>query len=186
VTVYDDGERPSEAVFYDANHSVVLRVAVARDAAGRVISEESRLGDKPHEQHLANVPAEVSAVFAQLFGPQQQLARTTYRYDDHGRRIERNRSLSRMSEHRTTWHYDQYDNPTLEVEDDVSREMHLDESGNLQPTQEKSSRHEVRFDYKYDVKGNWTERVVSVRYEANPEFQPSNIERREITYWPDT
>ena len=40
----------------------------------------------------------------------------------------------------------------------------------------------VRFEYRYDAHGNWVERTVLMRYEANAEFQPSNIERRAITY----
>jgi hypothetical protein len=31
--------------------------------------------------------------------------------------------------------------------------------------------------------GNWTERIVSMRLEANADFQPSNIVRREILYF---
>jgi hypothetical protein len=40
-----------------------------------------------------------------------------------------------------------------------------------------------RFEYRYDAQGNWTERVVSYRLEPNPDFQRSNVERREITYY---
>ena len=55
--------------------------------------------------------------------------------------------------------------------------------GNLQLINAKSFRREVRQEYKYDSRGNWTERVVSVRYEINPDSQWSNIERREISYY---
>ena len=40
----------------------------------------------------------------------------------------------------------------------------------------------VRFEYRYDAYGNWVERTVLVRHEVNAEFEPSNIERRAITY----
>jgi len=65
----------------------------------------------------------------------------------------------------------------------TSGEVVADESGNLQSANPKSFRHEVRFEYKYDSHGNWTERVVWVRYETNPDFQRSNVERREIVYY---
>src|SRR5439155_14081472 len=42
---------------------------------------------------------------------------------------------------------------------------------------------QVRYKYQYDTHGNWTERVVSVRLEQNPDFQRSNIERRKISYY---
>lgn len=61
--------------------------------------------------------------------------------------------------------------------------MNPDEAGNPQPSNEVSNRQQVRFAYQYDVHGNWTERVVSVRREQNPDFQRSNIERRKISYY---
>ena len=40
----------------------------------------------------------------------------------------------------------------------------------------------VRFEYKYDAYGNWIERIVWQRMEPNTDEQPSNIERRTLTY----
>jgi hypothetical protein len=62
-------------------------------------------------------------------------------------------------------------------------EFQTDESGNLQSVNPKSARHEIQYEYKYDLHDNWTERVVSVRYRTNPTFQRSNIERRQIEYY---
>jgi len=53
----------------------------------------------------------------------------------------------------------------------------------LRTASEDSCKQQIRFDYKYDARGNWTERVVWIRYGSNPEFQRSNIERREISYY---
>ena len=41
----------------------------------------------------------------------------------------------------------------------------------------------VRREYKYDAHGNWTERAVWSRLQQNPDFQRSNIERREFSYY---
>jgi hypothetical protein len=188
-THYDDRGQPSEALFYDSNGDSVLCVMFGRDAAGRLVLEESKGGDKsPYEQTLANMPAEqreaTAAAFSQLFGPQNLMFRTTYRYDDQGRRVERNTLVAGLGEQRTTWYYDEHDNPTREVQEDLVRDMDLDESGGLQPKEEKSLKSECQFDYKYDAKGNWTERVVSTLHDGLPGLQPSNILRREITYWP--
>ena len=61
--------------------------------------------------------------------------------------------------------------------------MNPDERGNLQASNEISTHQQVRYLYQYDTHGNWTERVVSVRLERNPDFQRSNIERRKISYY---
>ncbi len=41
-----------------------------------------------------------------------------------------------------------------------------------------------RFAYRYDDHGNWVERTVFIRPEAQAGFQASNITRRTITYYP--
>ena len=41
----------------------------------------------------------------------------------------------------------------------------------------------VRFEYRYDAHGNWTERVVWQRTEPNADERRSNIERRTIDYY---
>jgi hypothetical protein len=192
TTSYDEWERPSEAVFHDANKRVVLRVTLGRDAAGRLVSEQAQFGDlSPFQALNPNLPPEipaeeraaVAAVFEQLFGARQEWAKTIYRYDDQGRRVESRRSFTAMNEERTTWEYDDYDNPTRQIGERASREIQFDEYGSVQPANERSSKGEIRFDYKYDVQGNWTERIVWVRPELNPDFQRSNIERRAITYY---
>jgi hypothetical protein len=40
----------------------------------------------------------------------------------------------------------------------------------------------IRFECRYDTHGNWVEKTVSMRFEANAEFQPSNVTHRAITY----
>ena len=109
--------------------------------------------------------------------------RTAYSYDERGRQIERKTSMAGLSQNHTVWEYDEHDDPVREIDENVSGEFQTDESGNLQSVNPKSSRHEVRYEYKYDSHGNWTERIVSVRYETNPAFQRSNVERRQIEYY---
>jgi hypothetical protein len=191
-TSYDDNNLPSEASFYDANHTVVLRVVLGRDEAGRLISEEFRIGDTPPfsiEEQITNASPEerdaVRAALAQLYGPQTVTSRTTYLYDERGRQVERRRSIHGMCEERTTWRYDEHDNPVTEVQESVSRDMDVDSAGVFQPQQERSSRSEVRYEYKYDQTGNWIERVVWARIGGSGDFQPSNVERRQIGYWAD-
>jgi hypothetical protein len=191
TTAYDDHDRPVEALFHDADQRLVLRVTLARDTAGQLASEQAYLGERltfsSGDQPPQNMPAEDQAAFAAmfdpLFDPRNMMSSIKYRYDGRGRRIERLRNLWGMGEKRTSWYYDEHDNPTRQIDEDTSREMRLDESGNLQPENEKSFKSEVRFDYQYDSQRNWTERVVWVLRERNPDFQRSNIERRQITYY---
>ena len=49
---------------------------------------------------------------------------------------------------------------------------------------EKPSRiQHVRFEYRYDAHGNWTERVVWQRMEPDADERRSSIERRTIDYY---
>jgi YD repeat-containing protein len=190
TTLYDDREQSSEALFHNHSGALVLRVVLSRDDAGRLIAEESRIGDEPpfpFAQVLQNTPpkerAETVAVLQQLFSPHKAMWRTTYGYDEQGRQTTRTTVMAGISQERITREYDEYDNPIRQIEERTSGELVADESGNLQSANPKSFRHEVRYEYKYDSHGNWTERVVSMRYETNPDFQRSNVERREIAYY---
>jgi YD repeat-containing protein len=190
TTLYDDREESCEALFHNHSGSLVLRVVLSRDDAGRLIAEESRSGDEPpfsFARELENAPAEerteALAVFEQLFSPHKPMWSTTYGYDERGRQITRRTVMAGMQDDRMTLEYDEYDNSIRQIEERTGDELVADESGNLQTANPKSFRHEVRYEYKYDSHGNWTERVVSVRYETNPDFQRSNVERREIIYY---
>jgi len=111
------------------------------------------------------------------------MSTVTYSYDEKGRRVERRARMGEMSEECSIYRFDEHDNPTEEIQDHTHREMNSNEAGNPQPANEVSTHRQVRNAYKYDDHGNWTERVISVRLEQNPEFQPTNIERRKISYY---
>ena len=91
--------------------------------------------------------------------------------------------MGSLSEERTTFQYDDKDNPIEEVSEDHSREIHLDDAGAVQAREEEPRERHVRFEYQYDAQGNWTERTVWGRTGSQEEFQCSNIERRTITYY---
>jgi hypothetical protein len=58
------------------------------------------------------------------------------------------------------------------------------DEGVVKTEERKSHVQNVRFVYRYDTHGNWTERIVSQRMEPNADERSSNIERRAITYRP--
>jgi YD repeat-containing protein len=142
------------------------------------------------EKRLQNVSPEereaAVAAFANLFGPQKIMSSVTYSYDAKWRVLERRMRMGDLSDDRTTSRYDDHDNPIEKTIVDTHREMHADEEGKLQTTKEDSNAQTVRFEYVYDPQGNWTEQVVSGRWEPNPNFQRSNVSRRDITYYPAT
>ena len=79
--------------------------------------------------------------------------------------------------------YDEHGNTTEHTEEHESCKIGIDEEGNPHTTPDHASRQYLRFEYQYDTHGNWTERVVWTRIEPNPNFERSNIERREIAYY---
>jgi hypothetical protein len=193
-TEYDGHGQPAEAFLCDANHVVVRRVTLAWDSNGRLLSEEMHSGERPPfpglENALNDLPPEAraaaAAMLASSVAPSGLMSSTAYTYDEKGRRVERCARVGGISKDRTSYRYDEHDNPIEETHEKTSHDLNVDETGNLRPANEKSLRHKVRFEYKYDDRGNWTERIVSVCYESNPDFQRSNIERREITYYPES
>jgi YD repeat-containing protein len=190
TTAYGDRDEPEEVVLHDANHAVVRRVTFTRDREGRVLSEVVQFGGQfpfpEMQQQLGKGPAEevaaMAAVLAQAFEA-QTLHSTTYAYDRHGRVLERTERMGTLSETRTTYRYDDRDNPIEEIEEAQNRELGVDADGTPRARNESARRHDRRYEYQYDAEGNWTERIVSGRIEPNAIFQRSALERRQITYY---
>ena len=107
----------------------------------------------------------------------------TYTYDEKSRVIQRSTRTGSLGEDRTTSRYDERDNLIEQTTENRERELDAGESGALRFKSERSHTQHTRFEYQYDAEGNWTERVVWSRLEPNPDFQRSNIERREISYY---
>jgi YD repeat-containing protein len=132
-----------------------------------------------------NVPSDERASMMELLKTvfdDQAFSVATYAYDEKGRRIETIRRMGKLSEERVTVRYDAFDNPVEEVRSDVSGEMRMDD-GVVKTEERPSHVHHVRFEYQYDVHGNWTERIVWQRMEPSTDERPSNVERRAIAYY---
>jgi hypothetical protein len=190
TTVYDDRQLPSEVTFHDSQDGLVLRVVLTRDDEGRLINEQASYGGLgplyPSDAALAKASpedrAELVAVLATVFG-NGSFAQATYAYDARGRLVERVRRLGNLSEDRTTFRYEDRDEPIEEILDERNQRLEPDEQGVMQTNEEEPRRHEYRFEYDYDAHGNWTTRVVSIRISPQTELQRSNVERRTITYY---
>jgi YD repeat-containing protein len=191
TTSYGEHDQPEEMLFHDASHAVVMRVTFTRDREGRAIGEVVQFGNQfpfPEmrdviEKLSAEEKAAMAAVLAQAFDGKTLHSRS-YAYDRQGRLLEKTERMGTLSEDRTTYRYDDRDNPIEELKEDQSRELGVDKPGDTPSTRNETVlRHDGRFEYQYDREGNWTERIASTRREPNAIFQRSSIERREITYY---
>ena len=190
TTSYDEQGRPAQAIFQDANHAIVRRVTFTRDEAGRVLAESVEFGDAPPFPDAltgtGGVPSEYRAKMATLLAEvfaNQTFSTTTYVYDSKGRVVERITRMGNLSEDRTTFRYNDRDDPTEESEEHRSRGAGLDEHGVMQATDERSHTSHTRFEYQYDEHANWTERIVWSRHDSQTDFRRSNLIRRTITYY---
>ncbi len=191
TVTHDEGDQPTEVLFHDADGHLIRRVTFVRDSEGRLVREENYFGEQPPFPKLSDSfkgaspedRVRATVFLSKVFDPRRAVASTTYQYDKDGRLSMRNRYMAGVSEESTTFRYDDKGNPTEEATEETSREVGIDEQGELRTASENTSKRQVRFNYTYDAKGNWIERVGLIRYEQNTEFQRSNIERREIIYY---
>ncbi len=184
VTTFDEKHLPARAVVTDADHKPIATVILTRDAAGRLVKEEMEMDREsmitdllqkaPLEQRAAT-----AAVFKEALG---KFSSTSYTYDAQGRRVERIMSMGRLGEHRSTYLYEEWDDPVEEINEDRHREGKINDDGGIEYTPDRVNLQRNRFVYRYDAQGNWTQREVWYRLEPNPDFQRSNVERRAITY----
>ena len=190
TTSYDEQGRPAQAIFQDANHAIVRRVTFTRDEAGRVLAESVEFGDAPPFPDAltgtGGVPSEYRAKMATLLAEvfaNQTFSTTTYVYDSKGRVVERIIRMGNLSEDRTTFRYNDRDDPIEEIDEHQSRGANLDDHGVMQATDERSHTSHTRFEYQYDEHANWTERIVWSRHDSQTDFRRSNLIRRTITYY---
>lgn len=184
TTIYDERHLPARTVVEDANHKPIATVTLTRDAAGRLVKEEMEMDQESMFADLFhNVPPEqrdtAAVVFKEALG---KFSSTSYTYDGQGRRVQRIMSMGRLGEHRSTYVYEDRDEPIEEINEDTHREVKINDDGGVEYAADRVTLQRNRFEYRYDSQGNWIERTVWYRLEPNPDFQCSNIERRTITY----
>jgi len=190
TTTYGELDRPEEVLMHDANHMMAVRITFTRDREGRALSEVVQFGGQfpmpEMASELGKLSADERAAMAALLAhafDAKTLHSVSYAYDRQGRVLERTESMGTLSENRTTYRYDDRDNPIEQTGEERNHELGMNADGTPQRRNESTRRHDVRFEYQYDREGNWTERIASNRMEPDTIFQRSTIERREITYY---
>jgi hypothetical protein len=191
TTVYDDHDQATEVLVHDAAHQLLRRMTVTRDKAGRWVKQEVQAGTTPvfreFENKLKDAPPEaresLQAALAAAFGPNNVLVTITSTYDEKGRRVERSMTMGTLGGDRTTFHFDDHDNPVEEISEHAGRDVGMDEQANPRYSNETAHAQHSRYVYKYDVEENWTEREVWTNFQPGGDLKRSNIERREITYY---
>lgn len=190
TVVHDERGQPVEALFHDANHILLHRVTYERDRDGRLVREEwHQTGDVPFpelrtalEKATPNEQAQVLATLQAVFAD-RTFTSTTYAYDAQGRLLDRRQRMGALSDERTTFRYDDRDNPIEQTDENLHHGVGVDDQGTVTESPEESHVSHTRYEYRYDARANWTERIVSQRVEPATEFVRTNVERRTIGYY---
>lgn len=178
-TRVDEHDRPVEHVFLDANRDVVRRLVLTRDERGRVVREDFSMDGLPAEfaRDESVTPADLQQIreeFARVLAPGLVFSSSRYVYDGNDHVVSRQIVMGNgMSDERSSYEYDEYGNRILEVT----------ATTDFQTGELVTVRQHTRFEFSYDHRGNWTERIVWTRTEPTTHFHRSYIERRGITYF---
>jgi hypothetical protein len=187
TTRYNERGRTAELVFHNASGQPLTRVECVYDANGSLVEElETRSAEALRPDLFAQMNPAQTAVINKILGAGGEPIRHTHRYDERGRQIETRHSIPPLSVVRKATAYNEHDNPAAEIEVEEQRDVQMNDEGVLSsaPDREKVSRGEVRFDYEYDLHGNWTVKTTSTRSGSDQDFTVSSAERRVIEYFP--
>jgi hypothetical protein len=191
TTTYDEHDLPSEVQFHDASHALVHKVVFTRDRDGRLLSEEAHFsGEMPFgkdlEKQLESASekdrAQLMAVLEVAFTDGRFFS-TSHEYDQKGRKLVSVRRMGTMDEDRTTFVYDDHDNVVEESSEGRGHSLSVDDDGNVQEKEDAVRTQRLRFEYQYDAKSNWTEKVTLMWTDSVDDFGRSSIERRAFTYY---
>jgi YD repeat-containing protein len=187
---YNRQDRPVEWRVSDASGNLVNRLIRAYDEHGRLTelryTIENLLSSLPADaqQQLMAEPGaaeEMAAQLTKLLGEQRTFARMTYMYDADGRLIEQRQYIGHSMEDTTriTYndHSDKLEEHTLTTGD--PNQPRDSQSGEPQSSAPPTQKSHVRYSYKYDTFGNWTEQASS------PSIGPdvATVTRRNIIYY---
>ena len=189
---YNDQDQPVEWQVSDTDGNLTNKLIRTYDRSGRLTEVRYTM-----ENILATLPAEAREQFSaepgaaeelakqltQFLGEQRNFARTTYRYDAHGRLTEKHTHIGPSMETIVTTTYNDHndkleEHTTMIGEPNPSRNASSSELSSA-PDPLLSQKSESRYSDKYDNFGNWTEQSVSLAASPNA----VQVIRRAINYY---
>ncbi len=188
---YDPEGKPLEELQHDDNQILLSRIVYTYDDQGRLVEQRHEIGHKapfspsPDDPSMGPLEREaLEKMVARLFAPGADMERTTFVYDDQGRKIEEIRQQGPFGATRTTSEYDEHGNTSVVRSAHESREFQLTADGDLDhPTEANQTTSTNFFQYQYDERGNWTEKRSLFVDPSNGKSKCLMAERRTITYW---
>jgi len=150
VTMRDSREKPLEKVLYDIDDRTIHRVLFLYDDAGRLVEEGEAYSDNTIRDDFKNL----------------------YRYDAHGRCIEKEVRTPFCGERQTTTYNESGDVSTFKT-------TPLDIGIDIGPKRPWA----LHYGYEYDVRGNWLVCDVETRTLDTAETTDIRENRRRLTYW---
>jgi YD repeat-containing protein len=188
---YNEQDQPVEWQVSDANGNLVNRLIRTYDEHGRLkelrYTIENFLFSLPadaQQQFLAEPGAveRITRGFTELLGKQRNFTRMTYMYDADGRLIEQHHYIGHSMEETTKIVYNDHSDKLEEHQfttgdPNPPRDSQSGEASQGPPFPPQES--QVRYSYKYDTFGNWTEQAISSSTGPND----ATVTRRMIVYY---
>jgi YD repeat-containing protein len=193
TTIYDEHDRATEVQVRDASGELVNRAVRTYDAQGQV-KEENLIWESPEKMFPPEAMAKILEHSGLSLDQFQQELRTQFTklmngqsgpysvfndYDANGRVNRTNRRIfNHEDEIETTY------NQQCNVASEITRSTRLvGEPDPTTPAAGLPSYSEVGYSYKYDDRGNWTERSTSYRSSPDAVFRSSPVIKRTLTYY---
>jgi YD repeat-containing protein len=187
---YNEQNQPVEWQVSDANGNLVNRLIRTYDENGRLTelryTIENLLFSLPAEaqQELMaapGAPEEMAAQLTKLLGEQRNFTRMTYTYDPDGRLIEQHHYTGYAMEGTTKIVYNDHSDKLEERQFTTGdpNPPRDSQSGEPQSAAAPSQESQVRYSYKYDTFGNWTEQAIS----SSISPIDATVTRRTIIYY---
>jgi hypothetical protein len=188
---YDPDGKPLEQLEHDDNHILLSSTIYTYDAQGRLTGERREVGHKPPFSLPPDKPSmgplereALEKAMERLFQPGTDIQRTTYAYDDQGRKVEEVIQNGAFGLTKNATEYDEHSNESVVRSIHESRDIRVTPDGELgEATEPKRTNNTYFFCYTYDPHGNWTEKAHLFVESSSGKAQCHIVERRTLTYW---
>jgi YD repeat-containing protein len=188
---YNEQDQPVEGQVFDANGNLENRLIRTYDEHGRLtelrytIESLQYLLPAEVQQELMAEPGALEEMLPQLtklLGEQRNFTRMTYMYDADGRLIEQHHYIGHSMEQTTKIIYNDHSDKLEERQftsgdPNPPRDSQSGEASQEPPFPPQES--QVRYSYKYDTFGNWTEQAISSSTSPND----ATVTRRALIYY---